>query len=590
MRRISLRFTISVFLPLILAFGLTIFVITYNLNTQVMNESYKVADQKLELASSELSTLVGTVRTLHGNMCRDERLKNLMYQQRGGGLTPSMRQSFADICSAYRTRNTSLLRSIMPLALDGAILDNIYAQFDIDDLTDRDAFDIFVDNYYYSMLIADEDSSRDDKTLTYFGSYFDMNSFERLGYLVISIRANRFFMGLPNMFDTQFSQIFVLDGNDNPVYQFPDEASISTLPHNANEIAGKLDNRLLINGRTFLVYRKTIEAYPAWNILALLDYEDMARETSKTSSLVVGIFILTACVLFAICFIVARKITNPIRRMNAAMLQMSEGVWPEPLESKTADEMHSLITRFNEMSASVQNLTESRITEQREKRLIETSMLESRLAMLQSQINPHFIHNTLNTMKYMALKEQNTELYETIVDFNSLLRASINNISSFATVSEELEYLRSYVNIFNRRYVDEPVAFHSYADPEASDALLPRLILQPLVENALFHGILPTRRAGRIDVVILVQDSYLSTTISDNGCGIDAEIMEKLLNGTYENSRGYNRIGLRNVIDRIHLHYPDTSRFYTSSQTGLGTLIKFDIPYTTEGETSCTLL
>ena len=579
MKKISFRFTLWVSLPLIFAFGLTIFAITSFLNTQIMEEKHKVVDQKLELANSDLSALIGTIRSFHSSLCRDERLKALMYEQRDGKITSELRQSLSDVCGAYRSRNTSLLVSILPISLDGVVLDNIYAQSAPDGYFNRTLFEHFAQSFAYGGLFAINGSTKNNITLTYYGSYYDMANFEKLGFLAINIRASRFFMEIPKLLGPSFSQIFVMDESLNPVYTFSNELYSDILPHDFEIIANKFNNRLVIDGHTYLVYHRMIEAYPSWSIVGLIDYNDMMQQTRNASILVANIFVVTALLLIGICFFITRKITDPILRINAAMRQMSEGDWPEPVESRTFDEMHSLVTGFNNMTESVKKLTEIQIAEQEEKRHIETSMLQGKLDLLQSQINPHFIHNTLNTMKYMALKNDNKELYETIVSFNNLLRGSISSDSRFSTVTDEIGYLESYVHIQKKRYDEDRLIFNAWFDEEAADALLPRLILQPLVENALFHGILPTRRNGRIDVTIMAEDSELVVSINDNGQGIDPEIREKLLDGTFYNTRGYNKIGLSNVMDRIKLYYPGTSKFYISSQPGCGTMIMFKIPY-----------
>ncbi len=587
MKRISLRFTLWVSLPLILAFGLTILAITSYHNTQVLQEKYKIMGQMLELADSEISASINTIRSLHSSLVHDKRLKSLMYSQKQSDVTPGLRRSLSEVCGEYRARNTSLLVSILPISLGGTVLDTIYGQEGVENLKNQSAsFEKFSSSFAYGGLLTSKSDGGNTSTLTYYGSYYDMTNFEHLGYLAINIRANRFFFGLPSSLGSSFSQLFVLNNGTDVVYSLTPDYLENALSSDLSAISSKADNRVIIDGRTFLVYSKRVESYPSWRIVGLVDYEDMMSQTRKTSELVAGIFLIATCLLVAICFLIARQITKPILRINEAMAQISKGLWPKPVESHTNDEMHSLITGFNDMTESVQKLTESRVTEQMEKRRIETAMLQGQLALLQSQINPHFIHNTLNTMKYMALKAGNTELYETIVSFNNLLRASIDTDDRFATVADELSYLESYMLIQQKRYADAQITFRVWSDPEAAELLLPRLILQPLVENALFHGILPTRRPGRIDVTILIEDA-LVVSISDDGQGIEPQVLQSLMDGTYKNTRGYSRIGLRNVIDRVELYYPKSGKFYISSQPNLGTLIVFKIP-NTGGEIQCT--
>jgi two-component system sensor histidine kinase YesM len=577
MRKISFRITFWVSLPFTLAFGLTILAIAHFLNGQVMEEKRKVVWQKLELANSELSVSVDSLRSLHGSILRNEQLKALMREQLDGEASPETRQSLSDICGVYRSRNTSLLMSILPVSLGGDILDNIYSKDSFGGLFLGSATVGQIDrSFSYGGLFPSGDPDND--ALVYFGSFIDMENYEKLGYLAIKIRAVRFFMDLPKLLGPSFSQIIVSDENGEAVYM-SSSAFEAPAPAVMREMASSGGGRLALGNRAYLVYSRMVDAYPKWHVAGFIDYEDMAQETFRTSMLVAGIFLCSVMLLFAVCFFIAKKITNPIVQMDEAMSQMSGGAWPEPLASRTRDEMHSLITGFNSMVASVRKLTEIRIAAEEEKRRIETSMLESRLELLQSQINPHFIHNTLNTMKYLALREKNTELYDTIVSFNNLLRSNISPGGQFATVSEEILCLESYINIQKKRYDDNQLNVCIRIDPEASQALLPRLILQPLVENALFHGILPTYGAGRIDVAILRDDMSLVIAICDNGQGIQKETLDGLLSGTCRNTRGYNKIGLRNVIDRVKLYYPEKSEFHISSQPGFGTLIEFIIPF-----------
>ncbi|MCL2163379.1 MAG: histidine kinase [Oscillospiraceae bacterium] len=588
MKKISVRFTVWVSLPLLVAFGLTILTITFYLYTQAMSERNKMIAQQLELANRDISALVERVRSLHSNLNRDEQLRAIIYRTPGQqrfALSSTERQSLADILGEYRSRNTSLVTAILLVSNDGVVMSDIYSQDTISHFGNSGvSFSDFKDSFVYGRFFHDELNVKSTETLTYYGSYYNLLNYDALAYFAVNIRVSLFFSGLADLFSEYHSQVFVLDENMKPVYSYSDESPEDVLPIYVKKNAEGTDNRVTISGSTYLFYSRMVDDYPRWRIVVFVDYSDLVRQASSASLLVAAICLCTVCLLSLVCFLVARKITNPILRMNEAMLQMSEGIWPEPVKSNTIDEMHRLITGFNNMTLNVKKLTEIQMMEQEEKRLIEISMLQGKLALLQSQINPHFIHNTLNAMKYMALKAKNTELYNAIVSFNSLLRASSDIDNQFVTVREELDYLQNYINIQKIRYADSQIIYNTWLDPMANNALLLKLVLQPLVENALFHGILTLPYPGRIDVVILVEDSVMAVYICDNGRGIDPGVLEKLLDGTYKNTTGYSKIGLRNVMERIQLYYPDVSKFHISSQPGLGTQIIFKIPFVLKGE------
>lgn len=179
-------------------------------------------------------------------------------------------------------------------------------------------------------------------------------------------------------------------------------------------------------------------------------------------------------------------------------------------------------------------------------------------------------------MKYMAKKIGAIELEETITSFNSILRASISQNNSFITVVEEINNLENYMNIQKHRY-DIYIDFTCDVDSEARCALLPKLILQPLVENALFHGIVP-KRGGLIKVLIYKEDGELHIFVEDNGAGLKEDEMKLLLEGITPHSKGFNSMGLSNVNERLSLYYSTQSRLKITSTPDCGTKIYFHIP------------
>ena len=342
--------------------------------------------------------------------------------------------------------------------------------------------------------------------------------------------------------------------------------------------AGSADS--LVISKQHIAFDSFSNAYSPWRVTALYDQSALQQASAAQLRFLLFVFLLTVLVTLLISILIARGIVRPVRQLLASMERLEEGDYPPPLSVRRDDEIGQLVRGYNHAVNRLAALNRDVLVEQQEKHRYEVLSVKTQLDLLQNQINPHFIHNTLNTLNYMALRDGNRELSEVIVSFNALLRASISVTREHTTVSEEFEYVRQYMRIQQYRYADREIKCQFTADDASKDALLPRLILQPLVENSLFHGILPNHgQPGRIHLVSLMQDGVLSVYIMDNGVGIPEEKLERLNRGEIKMTNGYSHIGLNNVKERLQLMYPSESTFTIISQEGDGTTIFFSVPY-----------
>lgn len=335
----------------------------------------------------------------------------------------------------------------------------------------------------------------------------------------------------------------------------------------------------------YVAFRQRNAEYAEWELVAMVDYSIYGREVWQLTILLFLLAVLSVCLILLISFFISKKITSPIMTVNKAMAQVEKGEFPAPLQSQSSDETNDLIQGFNHMIESLEKFSEEIARKQEEKRRYEVEKVKAQLELLQSQVNPHFIHNTLNALKYMALSAGNTELASTITSFNSLLRASISTNTEYTTVEEECHYVMEYMNIQKKRYASSEITCTAHVDRAASQGLLPRLILQPLVENSLFHGILPLEgKPGSIKVVCFVDQGFLHVYITDNGIGIPEEKLKKMNEGELRVTNGYNHVGLNNVKERLNLMYRTDCKFIITSEYHSGTTIYFRVPYKEEME------
>jgi two-component system sensor histidine kinase YesM len=203
----------------------------------------------------------------------------------------------------------------------------------------------------------------------------------------------------------------------------------------------------------------------------------------------------------------------------------------------------------------------------------ETAALKFQLESLQQQINPHFLYNTLNTIKYLATQGRTKDIAELIQSLNMLLRSSISNMQAFRTIAQEIFFLEAYVKIQAYRYPDM-INFHISSDDNALDFTIPKLILQPLVENAIIHGLFPRQQKGNIKLKLWQTSNCVVIRIEDDGVGMDSKIVEKLNLGEFLGES----IGVQNVYKRLKIYYGDSARLVYSSTQDKGTTVELRLP------------
>lgn len=267
--------------------------------------------------------------------------------------------------------------------------------------------------------------------------------------------------------------------------------------------------------------------------------------------------------------LITKAMYQPLRRLTETMSLVSGGELERRVEVTTKDEIGILSAEFNDMLGHIESLIGQLVQEEMLKK-------DAELEALQYQITPHFMYNTLNSVKYAALLKGEAEIGGLLEDFIELLQASINKKGKFVTVAEEIHFVKNYMNLQRMRYEEEIEADYQIQQ-DALPCFLPRLMLQPLVENAILHGL--DLRAGRNRIVIggNVDKGQLQLWVQDNGRGMTKEQMEELLQQKQKKARGLSGIGVANVKERLQLHYGSAGRVVCESSEA-GTKICLCLP------------
>jgi two-component system sensor histidine kinase YesM len=271
----------------------------------------------------------------------------------------------------------------------------------------------------------------------------------------------------------------------------------------------------------------------------------------------------------------SEKITSPIYAMMREMEKIEIGKFKVDIPVTSTDEIGVLSNRFNRMSRELQQyINRSYVAEIKEK--------EAELIALKSQIHPHFLYNTLEVIRMTALDESDEKTAKMIEVLSDQMRYIIGEARDIVPLQMEVDVIHKYIYLINCRY-DGKVIFEVEAN-NLMNVMIPKLILQPIVENAFFHGLRPNQGEGTIQLTVEERDEKIVITIMDNGVGMkkkEQEKLEELLASDRPGNKeeySWRSIGLKNVHDRLYYLYGEQYGITIISHENVGTAICVSVP------------
>ena len=268
-------------------------------------------------------------------------------------------------------------------------------------------------------------------------------------------------------------------------------------------------------------------------------------------------------------FIIVRQMTKPLYLLTEKMANVKSGNFNEYIEVKGPEEVKELSSTFNYMIKDLNKYINELVNIQREKRKAEINAL-------QMQINPHYIFNTLSSIKWLIWQGSNDKAISALNSFINLLRNTISKKDEFITLEEEIENIKHYVFINNIRYGDK-IKVEYFIMSDCNNYLVPKLILQPFIENSFFHGF-PSDEEGKIQVFVKEQGENMRIEIYDNGVGIEEEKLEQVKEKRDSKNEHFSGIGINNVDSRIKLIYGNDYGIEIKSKLNKGTTVTILLP------------
>lgn len=364
---------------------------------------------------------------------------------------------------------------------------------------------------------------------------------------------------------------YLLDGSGNilssvnPINgNLPSEdfSTLNLISHNGTSFTSKINNK-----RYFVA--PYLFASNGWTLVMVEQWVAANQQVTASIALLITLTLLCLVLCFLLADVLSRRTITPLYEVMSKMKSIENEDFAARIEVKGNDEIAELANQFNQMAMKINSLVDEVYKAEIQKK-------EAELRALQAQIKPHFLYNTLDMVYWTAKMENAPETSDMINSLSNFFRSAFNPVGEFTTVQNELEHLRYYVILLQQRknYFD----FNLEIDPETSNCKTVKLVLQPLVENAIIHGI-GKKEDGQINVLIYRQDDKLIYVIEDNGPGIDVADIEQLMSNPLSSARGF---GINNVNDRIRLAFgPQYGLSFNSKPEG-GAVVTVVLPFIKE--------
>ncbi|KRF06640.1 histidine kinase [Paenibacillus sp. Soil766] len=406
-----------------------------------------------------------------------------------------------------------------------------------------------------------------------------LNTYQTLGWLSISVDEQLLsrIWSVPQLADG-YGQVALLNDHNKII----SSTSKSWLSHEADNLFPGIADRVRGHssgvwtsgsGKTqqsILFYREPLINWTIVGIIPTKLYSAQNRYILQLTAVAVILSVLTN--VFLTIFVI-RKVTTPLGSLTRLLTKINPDE-PLPLYPVyTSDEIGRLAGSYNLLSTHIEALKKQLI-------LNETRKKEADMRALQAQINPHFLYNTLSSIHWIALLKEENRIAEMVGALSDFLRFSLNKGKEYCKVSQELAHIRNYVQVQSIRFPDEFTVDY-VVDARLNDTFMLKLLLQPLVENAMIHGIQMKEEPGVISIYVELKGNSMYVKVMDDGLGMTEERLREVTEslypaeGTEANDASY---GLRNVHERLQLHYGLDSGIKIESRLNEGTCVSFAIP------------
>lgn len=399
------------------------------------------------------------------------------------------------------------------------------------------------------------------------------------GILTVDVDINEFANIITRLKPSTNSSIFIIDENNNIIIS-PEKSELGRsltgklYISKINSIKSSGYNSFVedIDNSSMLVAFKKIENIN-WTIIALSPMSDINGELNAFNRIVLIVIIICAVLAFGMVLYLADNISYPIRKIVKSMAVVRNGNFDISIEYKRNDEFAYLINTYKKMISDINDLVHKLYVSEKNKR-------EAELKLLQAQINPHFLYNTLDSINWLSLKYKANDISTMVTSLSDFFRYSLSKGNNIISLGDEIKQVESYLIIQKIRFKDKfDYTFDFSAD--IVEFLTVKLVMQPIVENSILHGIQNKSEKGTISITLENIDGIIEIIVIDDGIGADVDLLNSILEGPVVTSS----FAISNVNERIKHFFGEQYgiKFYNNKESGLKVIIRFPAIKTMEG-------
>lgn len=408
---------------------------------------------------------------------------------------------------------------------------------------------------------------------------YNIHDYREIGLIAMLLGKDYLKTALEDMVNEDTENIIIFSP-DNDIIVDKNEVTDAEL----TEKLARIDDNsgwFIDEGRHCIVSYLIMNDKPNWKIISTVSLDSLYKDIDSLRKKMVLSSLAIVVLLSTLSSLMTTDFTRPFKKLIRGMEKVQNGDHNVQIVLNRKDEIGYLGEAFNRMVKEMKNLTNWVYQEQLTRK-------DAEIKALQSQINPHFLFNTLDSINWMAHLNNVPEISEMVTSLSAIMEASIGRDDKLISFSEELNYIDNYVKILNKRYANR-IQLIKEIEPEVLDIKIPRLLIQPLIENAIYHGLEKDKEVGIIIITAKIIDDKVMISVMDNGEGIGEKELKlineslSLDNETYYKSLNTGKrkgIGLDNVNRRIKLFYGDEYGLTIESKKNMYTKVYFSIPLT----------
>lgn len=398
--------------------------------------------------------------------------------------------------------------------------------------------------------------------------YYKKKTGNYIGKILIHLDYSALMKPLEGMLNT-LSNGLVFDENGVRLYPREPDGLPDTYAELTRILSKQPQNTFYEDGDDYYLTETMPES--GWTVVGILPKTAVSKSVVSVTIIFMAIMAGCAVIVSFTIFPVVRGITSPLTSLVSGMRRVAAGDLETSIEIRSGDEIEDIAGVFNDMVREVNRLLRESIEKEKRERDME-------IKLFMTEINPHFIYNTLNSIIYLGRSGRSAEVVTVTRLLISILQYNTRTQPyKMTTISQEIRYIEDYVSILRFRY-ENSIRLEWEVDPGLRDRFIYQMLLYPLVENSVYHGIIPKNADGTVRISIRRVKEGIEVVTADDGVGISAEKL-KLLHQSFDkdHEQAYDHIGLYNVNSRLKLLYGEKSGLSIETPEGGGTAIRFVI-------------